>query len=103
MRLREARERANLTQAELADRSGVPAAAISHFEGAKRKPSFANLRKLADALGVTIDFLLGRAAKEEAAGAEAQQLFRAYSGLPSNDREVIAKVIEALRSRQKDS
>ena len=36
------------------------ASAISHFETGTRKPSFDNLRRLADALDVTTDYLLGR-------------------------------------------
>src|SRR5690606_10858354 len=58
--LEKARRLRNLNQAELAKASGLQASAISHFETGSRKPSFDNLRKLADALSVTTDFLLGR-------------------------------------------
>src|SRR5260370_33850305 len=59
-RLRLARERRELNQADLAKRAGLQASAISHFETGGRKPSFDNLRRLADALELTTDFLLGR-------------------------------------------
>ena len=49
-----------LTQAQLAEKAGIPAGTISHFENEVRKPSFDNLVKLAEALAVTTDFLLGR-------------------------------------------
>ena len=49
-----------LTQAGLASAAGLPAASISHFESGVRFPSGKSLRKLADALNVSVDFLLGR-------------------------------------------
>ena len=59
-RLREVRERGGLEQAELSVLSGIPATSISHFEAGRRKPSLVNLRNLADALKVSVDYLLGR-------------------------------------------
>ena len=59
-RLREVRERGGLGQAELSTLSGIPATSISHFEAGRRKPSLVNLRNLADALKVSVDYLLGR-------------------------------------------
>ncbi len=50
----------NLTQGQLADRSGLQLSAISHFEKGRRTPSIINLVKLADALDVKVDHLLGR-------------------------------------------
>src|SRR5215831_4298497 len=59
-RLRAARDKRGLNQGDLAKRAGLQASAISHFETGTRKPSFDNLRRLADALDVTTDYLLGR-------------------------------------------
>ena len=49
-----------MKQVELADRTGLQPSAISQFENGQREPSPENLCKLADALGVTVDYLLGR-------------------------------------------
>lgn len=49
-----------LKQIELADKTGLNATALSNFETGSRKPSIGNLIKLADALEVTTDYLLGR-------------------------------------------
>lgn len=51
-----------LKQIELADKTGLNASALSNFESGSRKPSIGNLIKLADALEVTTDYLLGREA-----------------------------------------
>lgn len=59
-RLIEAREHKAITQVELAVKAGLRGSAISNFETGMRKPSIEQLVKLADALGVSVDHLLGR-------------------------------------------
>lgn len=58
--LRKLRETRNLTQLELGRRARMAAASISHFETGQRAPSLDSLVKLADALEVSVDTLLGR-------------------------------------------
>lgn len=59
-RLKAARKRRRLTQAQLADRMGLPTSSIGQFECGARQPSATNLVRLANALGVSTDYLLGR-------------------------------------------
>ena len=57
-RVRECREAKGMTQAELAEKSGVSRVAISLIEtGGIRNVSSLTLMKLADALGVSVDYL----------------------------------------------
>lgn len=58
--LRGARERAWMTQARLAALAGLTPDWISQYETGRRKPSMDNLVRLADALRVSTDSLLGR-------------------------------------------
>lgn len=51
-RLRELRDKASLSQEELAERSGVSRTTITDLELGKRKPHPKTRRKLAEALGV---------------------------------------------------
>lgn len=48
----------NMSQAELAQRAGLKAPAISQYESEQRSPSFESLLKLSSALGVPSDYLL---------------------------------------------
>lgn len=97
-RLRCAREYRGLTQGELAERSGLQPSAISHFETGTRKPSFDNLRLLADTLDVTTDYLLGRVAEfKELAGAD--KLHRHYNALQETDRKFADDLITLLASK----
>lgn len=52
LNLRNARERRNWTQEELAKRTGLKATAISHFERGSRLPSIWNFCRLCTALNV---------------------------------------------------
>jgi transcriptional regulator with XRE-family HTH domain len=47
--------RAQLTQEQLAAKSGLPQSHISRIENAKHSPSLATLQKIAAALGVPVE------------------------------------------------
>lgn len=97
-RLTEARELRGLNQAELASKAGLQASAISHFETGSRKPSFDNLRRLANALNVTTDFLLGRVENvDDLSGADT--LHRHFNKLTSEDQKVAEQLIEMLAKK----
>jgi transcriptional regulator with XRE-family HTH domain len=97
-RLRAAREYRGLTQNDLAKLTGLNPAAVSHFETGGRKPSFDNLRLLADKLDVTTDYLLGRVEHfKELAGAD--ELHRHYNALQDADRKFADELITLLASK----
>jgi transcriptional regulator with XRE-family HTH domain len=98
-RLRTAREFRELSQGELAKRAGFQASAVSHFETGTRKPSFDNLKRLADALRVTTDYLLGRTDDIQGSTTSADQLHRYYSGLSSEYQEMADEFIEMLAKK----
>jgi transcriptional regulator with XRE-family HTH domain len=66
-RLLAERKRRGLTQAQLGAASGLNRTAISHFEAGRREPNLPNLVRLAEALGITTDHLLGHG-RDEADG-----------------------------------
>jgi len=98
IRLRAAREYRGFTQNDLAKLTGLNPAAVSHFETGGRKPSFDNLRLLADKLDVTTDYLLGRVEHfKELAGAD--ELHRHYNALQDADRKFADELITLLASK----
>jgi transcriptional regulator with XRE-family HTH domain len=98
-RLRAARKLRDLEQAELASKAGLPPTSISHFEGGSRKPSFDNLRRLAQALNVTTDYLMGRADKPGISTAS-DQLYRDIQNLTDEDRELAKNFLALLANRK---
>lgn len=90
-RLRQLRKDRKLTQQQLAELIGVKNGVISFYELGDRIPSPEVLRKLALALHVTADYLLGI---ERAATLDA-------TGLDEQDRLVVQMMIGRLREKNK--
>src|SRR4051812_48494568 len=92
--LKELREMRALTQAELGDRAGMAAAAISHFETGQRVPSLESIVKLADALEVSVDALLGRVST--LSGTHMDPIFLRATKASTKTLETIRRVTAAL-------
>jgi len=105
-RLKAARELRELSQAELAEKAKFQPSAISRFETGAAKPSFDNLRRLAAALRVTTDYLLGLVEEPTGAAApgdpQAQALYRKLESLTDEKREFAEKFLSDLAEMGKD-
>jgi transcriptional regulator with XRE-family HTH domain len=105
-RLREWRLKRDLTQEELARKAGVPTISVSHFETGHRFPNAESLRRLADALGVSADYLLGRVKEPtgedlQAADPEIALLFRRFQGMSEEAREQVKQLFETVDAMDK--
>lgn len=93
-RLRTLRKERNLTQKQLATLIGVKNSVISFYEVGDRTPSPEVLKKLAVALHVSADILLG-----------IEPLIPDTSfdttGLDENDKKLVRSLIETLRRKNK--
>lgn len=98
-RLLEAREKRGLSQTELAAKADLQPAAIGHFENGRRSPSFHNVRKLANALNISADYLLGRTDSMQGA----TTAFRGEEKLNDQDREFIQMMIENMNRKKEGS
>jgi len=106
-RLRKAREARGMSQLDLAAKTGLQPAAVSHFETGQRAPSFENLRNLADALSLSIDYLVGRIDEEQhgqglAAAPRAKVLFRNAEKLSEDGFRQLEMIAEALRKQEEE-
>lgn len=98
-RLKAARALRGWGQAELAEATKLQVSAISHFETGSRSPSFDNLRKLADALQVTTDYLIGRSDSPSLSTEVAAKLFRKAEKLTAKDLEFLEQMADQLAKR----
>ena len=93
-----------LSQSDLAARAGLQQVAISFFETGRRSPSLGNLKRLADALEVTTDYLMGRSDFAEMPSNGAPESFRRGKRLSSKDvkflRGLVDKLLRAQNGRQ---
>ena len=90
-KLRELREKAGLTQRQLAAQIRVSTSAVSSYETQDRDPSLVNLIKIAKTFHVSTDYLLGIDKAERAD----------LSDLSEEEKEIIYNLINAFRKRNK--
>jgi len=97
-RLRALRRAKGWTQRELARRAGVGQPMIADLESGKRDDILAgNLRRLADALVVSVDQLLGRVSDPRPRPGEAPWLGRC--ALPQRPAHVLCTLVDAILAR----
>jgi len=77
-RLRAARRKADMTQAEVAEKLHVSEGAYGHYETGKSEPKLETLNTLADIFHITVDELMGR----EYAGHEPEPVMPIYTPGP---------------------
>ena len=68
VKLREVRQRLFVTQAELAERTGIAEATLSRLENGVQRPRISTVRKIAEALGVAPEDLVDWGAAGEGEG-----------------------------------
>lgn len=91
-KLRELRKQKNLTQKQLAALIGVKNSIISFYEVGDRIPSPEIIIKLAAALNVTSDYLLGIQKNETID----------VSGLDENDKKLVRSIVDTLRRKNQN-
>jgi transcriptional regulator with XRE-family HTH domain len=99
-RLRQLRRQKNLSQAQLGEKAGVHYTHISKYERGVSNPSLETIRGLADALGVSTDFLM-EGDTEDAARARFQdrellRQFQQVEQLADDDKELVKKFLDAF-------
>ena len=104
VRLRELRKQKNLSQTELGQLAELHYTHIGRFERGVSRPSGDTLMRLAEALGVTSDYLL-EGATDEAAKAkfedrELLKQFQEVEQLPEEDKTVVKKLLDAFLTKK---
>ena len=100
-RIRRLRRAKGLSQETLGQRVGLSQRMMAYYEIQGGIPSADLLRKLADALGVSTDMLLGRASEPHRAAPPTSNLrllkrLMRVEELPSHDRKMILKLIDTM-------
>lgn len=93
-----------LSQQELADRSKVPVAMISHFEtGVRASASADNLVKLANALEVSIDYLLSRTDDPQPCNGPVEAaLLRTLDRAPRDVIDSVVRIAQTLVEQERE-
>lgn len=101
-RIKECREDVDLSQKELAELIDVTPSAVNQYEKGEKIPSTETLLKLAKALGVATDYLLGASQEKDILIDEDVSIaFRDFKRLTTSDRANILANIAFLREKAK--
>ena len=96
-RIIELRKAKNWSQSQLADKVGVSYAQIGRYETKDSQPPAAVLKKIADALDTTVDFLINGNTEDKAKAslvdAEVIRYFKEVDTLPQEDKSALLRVI----------
>ena len=65
-KLKESRERLGITRVEAARRMNIPQSSYVRYEKGERKPTHATIVQMAQALGTSVDYLIGNTNESEA-------------------------------------
>jgi len=96
--LASARKEAGLTQLELAQRVGSTQRVVAYWERESVGLKAEQLNALADALGVSVDGLLGRSSKPTQRGGPAGRAKRVFDQVNSLPRERQKRVLDVLET-----
>lgn len=103
-RLRELRKQKDLSQTELGQLAGLHYTHIGRFERGTSRPGGDTLLRLADALGVSSDYLLEGApsavAKARFEDRELLKQFQEVEQLSEEDKNVIKKLLDAFLTKK---
>jgi transcriptional regulator with XRE-family HTH domain len=96
-RIMELRKGKNWSQSDLAAKVGVSYAQIGRYETKDAQPPAAVLKKIADALDTTVDFLVNGNTEDKAKAslvdAEVIRYFKEVDTLPQEDKSALLRVI----------
>ena len=90
------RKQKNISQSELADTCKISRDAISKYERNEIVPSVEYAKRIAEELGVSIDYLVSGEEKEEALDKDAIKRIKDIQKLPEDERIKVFSVIDAL-------
>lgn len=104
-RIIELRKKKNLSQTDLAQMVGLSYAQIGRYETKGSQPPAEALKKIAEALDTTVDYLVNGDTDEKAKSAlkdsELLQQFRAVEQMDDDDRNTIKRLIDAFITKRK--
>jgi transcriptional regulator with XRE-family HTH domain len=99
-RLRELRQQRNLTQQALAAKAEIHYTHIGRYESSKSMPAADTLRRIAEALGTTTDFLMDGATQDTARARLSSRAlldrFQEVERLPDDQQQVVMQLMDAF-------
>ena len=102
MNIRQARKARNWTQEQLAGSIGTTQQTINRWESGQTEPKISDLKKISNALGITLSFLLGLDEIEESENLteDERELVGYFRQLPPNGKHAVLAGLKDFASKQ---
>ena len=102
-RIKRCRLALRMNKAQLASKAGLSRPVITYYENRSTKPTLQSLRKLADALGVSVDYLIGleKDPKDGPEDFKIRLLFKNVEDLDENEILLMEKLCERILQKNK--
>ena len=105
-RLKQLRKEKRMTQQQLGDRLRLARNTIAMYETGIREPSFRTVQHIADIMGTSVDYLLGRTnelngTSETGSDPETRAIMRALKGRTKEQQEAVMAFIKYLDEQDK--
>lgn len=85
-----------MSQVELAEKTNISRDAISKYERGDVLPSVEYAKRIAQALGVSLDYLVSDSDEDEVLDNEAVKRIKEIQSLPQTEKEKVLSVVDAL-------
>jgi len=85
-----------LSQADLATATGISKDAISKYERGDANPSVEYAKRIAEALNVSLDYLVSDDDQQEVMDKETMNRIKAIQKMPEQEKDKIFSVVDAL-------
>ena len=91
MNIKQARKARNWTQDQLAQTIGTTQQTINRWESGQTEPKVSDLRKISNALGITLSFLLGldEIGESESLSTDEKKLIEYFRQLPPSGKHAV--------------
>ena len=103
-RIKQLRKQANMSQTDLANQVGISYAQVGRYETKGVQPPAEVLKKIADALNSTVDFLINGSANQKAQAvlvdSELLRQFQYVEQMNDADKKVIMTLIDAFITKR---
>ena len=92
-----------MNKAQLASKAGLTRPAITYYENRNTKPTLQSLRKLADALEVSVDYLIGlkKDPKDGPEDLKIRLLFKNIEELDAREISLMEKLCERILQKNR--
>lgn len=100
-RVRQSREERGWSQGDLARECGLTPSGVAHFEAGRREPRLTSIVRLAEALDISADYLVGISNQPQASVARSSKIANLVGRMRSEDVEFLEKMAQELALRNR--